>query len=134
MERRAPSTIIAGFSQWKGTMPTDAHAELRPVLAARLRAALQSRDDVAIAALRSILNAVDNATAVDLTDGGQLGGRTEAPRRAVPRGELASIIRREAEEREDAAGEMDRLGRADRAARLRAEAAVAWDTLAFATD
>jgi uncharacterized protein YqeY len=116
-------------------MSTDAHADLRPVLAARLRAAMQARDDVAVAALRSILNAIDNATAVDVTQAADRPAtRTEVPRRLVSRDELASVIRREAEEREDAAGEMDRLGLADRAARLRAEAAIAWDTLALTTD
>lgn len=105
------------------------HARLRR----DLTAALRSRDEVAVAALRSALAAVDNAGARPATDrpshttehvaGAARGvGSTEVERRPLTEAELRGIVEAEVAERSAAAREYDRLGRPERAGRLRAEA------------
>lgn len=109
--------------------------DVRARLRVALRDAMRARDRTATAALRSALGAIDNAEAVDEArgprpDSRSIAGATvglgasEVPRRQLTDEEAAGIVRREADEREAAASEYDRLGQRDEAARLRTEAAV----------
>ncbi|RKN10902.1 hypothetical protein [Streptomyces radicis] len=93
---------------------------------------MRARDKAAVSALRATLAAVENAEAVPLDGAGPVSGAiedapvgvgaTEAARRELSEGDVADIVRAEAAERLDAAAGL--TGHADRAARLRAEAAV----------
>ncbi|GAA3541874.1 hypothetical protein GCM10022222_26940 [Amycolatopsis ultiminotia] len=110
---------------------------MRAKLRDDLKAALKTRDRTAISALRSALAAIDNAEAVpvdqalDATVGNEhvagaaVGlGAAEASRRDLTDADLRSIVENEVRERTVAAEDYERLGRAEEAARLRAEAAV----------
>jgi uncharacterized protein YqeY len=111
---------------------------VNPSLRQRLRDALpdaiRARDGVTVAALRSTLAALDNAEAVDRPAGPgdslaiertPIGvGAAEVERRLLTDETVERIVRAEVTEREAAASQYDRAGRAERAARLRAEAAV----------
>lgn len=95
---------------------------------------MKARDRSAVSALRSVLAAIDNAEAVDtgdvkagaLEDSAVGVGAAEALRRDLTDEDIDQILRREIDERRDAAAEYDRLGAADRRDQLTAEA----DTLA----
>ena len=100
-----------------------------------LTRAVAARRSVAVSALRSALAAIANAQAVESpstastahpTVAGSAGGlgATEAERRSLSDLEVARLVRAEVDERLSAAASYDRLGRADRAEQLRAEAAV----------
>ncbi|GGP85466.1 GatB/YqeY domain-containing protein [Saccharothrix coeruleofusca] len=110
---------------------------MRASLRDDLKAALKTRDRVAISALRSALAAIENAEAVPVDQppvaaagsehvaGAAAGlGAAEAERRHLTDADLRSIVEREVGERSAAALEYQRLGRDDEAARLRAEAEV----------
>ena len=115
-------------------MPT---SPVRQRLELALREALRARDAVARSALRSALSAIDNASAVPpgqlpaASSGGPhfagavagLGaGDTE--RRRLTQAQIEDIVRAEVAERQAAARDYDRAGRADQADRLRREAGV----------
>lgn len=102
-----------------------------------LAAAMRERDTVAVAALRSALGAIDNAEAVDpgqraapAASHRRLAGTVaglgagEVPRRELTEPELEAVVRAEVAERTAAAADYERSGRAERAGRLRGEAAV----------
>jgi hypothetical protein len=105
---------------------------LRERLQAALPTAIRNRDAAAVAALRSALAAIENAAAV--TPGDRADGRTafglpavglgvtEVARRAQDDTEIERIVRAEVADRHAAADEYERLGRTNRADRLRAEA------------
>jgi uncharacterized protein len=108
-------------------------AELRRDLAVAVRA----RDPVATSALRSALAAIENAGAADPAEAPEPGvgrspiagsvrglGAAEVRRRELTAAEVEEIVRAEVAGRLAAAGDYLRLGRRDRAERLRAEAAV----------
>jgi uncharacterized protein YqeY len=108
-----------------------------------LTAAMRERDTVAVAALRSALGAIDNAEAVDPGQrvapaashprlaGTVVGlGAGEVPRRQLTEPELEALVRAEVAERAAAAADYERAGRAERAGRLRGEAAALAATLA----
>jgi uncharacterized protein YqeY len=110
---------------------------VRDRLRGALRAAIRERDTAAVAALRSALGAIDNAEAVDpahraasVANHPRLAGTVaglgagDVPRRELTEPEAAALVRAEVADREAAAAECQRAGRADRAGRLRAEAAV----------
>ncbi|KAA9154297.1 hypothetical protein FPZ12_032340 [Amycolatopsis acidicola] len=110
---------------------------MRDNLRDALKTALKSRDRSAISALRSALAAIDNAEAipvdqsVDTTAGNEhvagaaLGvGAAEARRRTLTEADVRSIVENEVRERTGAAEDYERLGRAEQAGQLRAEAAV----------
>jgi uncharacterized protein YqeY len=50
-------------------------------------------------------------------------GRSEVARRELSDGDIAALVRRQVDDRDDAANEYERLGQADAAATMRAEAA-----------
>ncbi|MGW7821769.1 hypothetical protein ACWGLF_27410 [Streptomyces puniciscabiei] len=95
---------------------------------------MRARDKVAVSALRSTLAAVDNAEAVPVGAAGLRGsaieqvplgvGATEAARRELSEQHIADIVRAEADERLALAEQFTAPAQADRAAQLRAEAAV----------
>ncbi|MFI0263090.1 hypothetical protein ACH4OW_29150 [Streptomyces sp. NPDC017056] len=95
---------------------------------------MRARDKAAVSALRATLAALDNAEAVPPQEaelrGGAIehspvgAGATEAVRRELSEREVVDIVRAEATERLDAAAQLTAPAHADRAARLRAEAAV----------
>ncbi|POX37479.1 hypothetical protein C3486_28225 [Streptomyces sp. Ru73] len=95
---------------------------------------MRSGDKSAVSALRATLAALDNAEAVPVGPGAAgasaleespVGaGATEAVRKELSEREAAEIVRAEADERLAAAAQLTAPAHADRAARLRAEAAV----------
>lgn len=102
-----------------------------------LSAALKARDQVAVAALRSAIAAIDNAEAVDVRRAGKRTtssqhvagaaagvGSTDVPRLVLSAKDVDAIIRTQVEERRDAADQYDMLGRPAQSERLRREAAV----------
>ncbi len=96
--------------------------------------AMRARDKAAVSALRSALAALDNAEAAPVDEGALRGlaleqapvgaGATEVERRALSEEEAAGVVRAEADEREAVAASLTAPAHAERAARLRAEAAV----------
>ena|SRR5581483_11948666 len=102
-----------------------------------LTSALKARDEDVVAALRSALAAIDNAEAVasdraapEETSSEHIAGATvgagssDVPRRLLSEVEVKAIVRGQVEERCEAAGLYEKLGREDQATRLRREAAV----------
>ncbi|MCF3102107.1 hypothetical protein IPZ58_10975 [Streptomyces roseoverticillatus] len=95
---------------------------------------MRARDKTAVSALRATLAALDNAEAVPVDEaelrGGALehapvgAGATEAARRELSESNVVDVVRAEAAERLEAATQLTALAHADRAAQLRAEAAV----------
>ncbi|MEU3872508.1 MULTISPECIES: hypothetical protein [Streptomyces] len=83
---------------------------------------MRARDKVAVTALRATLAALDNAEAVPLEEAGV--GSTEVARRELSERKVADVVRAEIAERLQAAAELTDLAHAERAAGLRAEAAV----------
>jgi hypothetical protein len=105
---------------------------LRQRLREALPAAMKARDRATVSALRSTLAAIDNAEAVVVDDGVRRSlaieqspvgaGAAEAERRVLTEADVERIVQAEVAEREAAATEYERVGHADRAAQLRAEA------------
>lgn len=100
-------------------------------LRADLKTAMQARAREEAAVLRALIGAVDNAQAVPLdparkpADVGVFGDRSnEVARKALGADDLRRILETQITERETAAQELERLGHADRADMLRAEAAI----------
>ncbi|MFG2953296.1 hypothetical protein ACGF5O_06135 [Streptomyces sp. NPDC048291] len=95
---------------------------------------MRARDRVAVSALRSTLAALDNAEAVPVGETELRGlaleaspvgaGATEAARRELSERDVVDVVRAEAAERLEAAALLTAPAHADRAERLRAEAAV----------
>lgn len=107
---------------------------LRVLMRQALPEAMRARDKTAVSALRATLAALDNAEAVPVDETRPAGvalelspvgvGATEAVRRELSEDDVRDIVRAEAAERLEAAGQLTAPAHADRAARLRAEAAV----------
>ena len=106
---------------------------LRLRLRESLKVALSARDGIAATAIRSAMAAIDNAGALDAgrtpapTGGAMrpvhLGvGAADVPRRELSAQEVIEIVRREVHDRQAAAAQYERLGRAEKAGRLTAEA------------
>jgi uncharacterized protein YqeY len=102
-----------------------------------LMAARKARDEIASAALRSAIAAIDNAEAVDDPRSARRGGdsqhiagatagagSSDVPRRTLTEAEMKAIVRTQVEERHHAADQYENLGREDQATRLRREAAL----------
>jgi uncharacterized protein YqeY len=96
--------------------------------------AMRARDKAAVSALRTTLAALDNAEAVPVGAAGIRGlaleqspvgaGATEAARRELSERSVFDVVRAEAAERLEIAAQLTAPAHADRAAQLRAEAAV----------
>jgi len=105
--------------------------DIRTRLRRALGVALKARDAGAVSALRSAMSAIGNAEAVEVVSrpagagsahfaGTMTGlGAGEAQRRQLTEADAEAIVRQEAAEREAAASEYERGGRAAEAARLR---------------
>jgi uncharacterized protein YqeY len=107
---------------------------LRVRLRQALPEAMRARDEAAVSALRSTLAALDNAEAVpEQADAARAAaleqspvgvGVTEARRRELSEPAVAAVVRAEIHERLKVAEQLTAPAHAQRAARLRAEAAV----------
>ena len=95
---------------------------LRMRLSTDLRRAMKERDMLTTMTLRSLLEAMDNASAVPMTaEHVPVYGRSgDVPRRIATEDDYRLIMRNEAASRQ-AALEYERLGRIDAAAQVRAE-------------
>jgi uncharacterized protein YqeY len=125
--RQAPSvTAMPG--------PPDPALPLHIRLRRALPSALKARDQATVAALRSVLAAIDNAQAVEappaprsdsVVAGAVTGlGAGEAPRRQLSEDDVAAVVRAEVADRRAAASDYERAGQLDSATRLTAEADV----------
>ncbi|QJT07358.1 hypothetical protein G9272_42935 [Streptomyces asoensis] len=95
---------------------------------------MRARDKAAVSALRTTLAALDNAEAVPVHEAELRGlaleqspvgaGATEAARRELSEHGVVAVVRAEAAERLEVAARLNSPAHADRAALLRAEAAV----------
>jgi uncharacterized protein YqeY len=92
-------------------------------LKADLRMAMKEREQVRVVTLRTMISALDNATAVEVDASlVPLQGRTpDVPRKELSEQEEVDILRREADGRRSALRQYESLGKADVAARLQAE-------------
>ncbi|MBB4685577.1 polyprenol phosphomannose-dependent alpha 1,6 mannosyltransferase MptB [Amycolatopsis jiangsuensis] len=128
---------LSGSAEFRVSSPGWESPAMRADLRDDLKVALKSRDRAAVTALRSALAAIDNAEAVpvgptvDTTVGNErvagvaVGlGAAEVPRRDLTDADVRSIVENEVRERTEAAEQYERLGRAEQAEQLRAEAAV----------
>ena len=99
---------------------------LRERLTSDLRAAMKHRDPVAVATLRCLLSALDNASAVTETrEHAPVFGRSgDVPRRELTPADIEQVFAAEAAERAAAVADYDRLGLQEDALRLRAELAI----------
>lgn len=105
--------------------------QLKARLREDLKLAMRARESGAVALLRTLAAAIDNAEAVPLeanvghADPGAAAGKpSEVDRHVLSRDEIAELLERERSERLEAAQEYDALGKAPEASRLRAEAAL----------
>ena len=96
-----------------------------------LLTAMRAKGANEVAVLRVCLAAIDNAQAVPVGDKHQtyevkaFGDRSvEVPRQVLDAVEVRTVLLREMEDRLDGAGQFEQHGSADRAATLRAEAAI----------
>lgn len=94
---------------------------------------MREKDRTAVRALRSLMSAIDNAEATPLADHQVAGalesssvgaGSADVERLLLDEADLARIVDREIADRLTAADEIERGGRAEAAADLRAEAEV----------
>jgi uncharacterized protein len=102
-------------------------SEFRARLRAAVREALGTKDAHAVAALRSLASAIDNAEAVEgpARHGVKLGvGAGDVERRRLSLSDVDRIVAGEIAEREAAAAQYERLGRLHEAHALRAEIAL----------
>jgi len=119
----------------------DPAAHWRQTLRAHLTAARKDRDATRVSALRSALSAIDNAETpdVDVPAAGAIAasaagfGAAEVPRRVLTDTEIRTLLRTDVDDRLLAAEQMDAGGHSERAAAVRAEAAVLVDLLSGVT-
>ena len=108
--------------------------EIRIALQRALRAAMKSKDTVAVSALRSALAAIANAEAVPapaaapatggrhIAGGAEGVGAAETRRRELGAAETALLVRDEIAQRQAAAAQYRATGHSDRSERLMREA------------
>lgn len=84
---------------------------------------MKDRDTLTTKTLRSMLEAMDNASAIPMTaEHVPVYGRSgDVPRRIVTEDDYRRIVRNEVASRQAAAQEYERLGRIEAAAQVRAE-------------
>jgi uncharacterized protein YqeY len=95
---------------------------IRDELQAGLRAAMQSREQLAVSVLRSTLAAVANAEAVDPTTAER--GAAEVARKHLTEDDIRAIVTTERDELRHAADEMSALGQASKADELTQQVAI----------
>lgn len=113
-------------------MSEDAGRDVKARLRADLRTAMKDRRTFEAEVIRALVAAIDNAEAPP-THAGQAApvhhhfrsGSAEIERLLLSRFEVRNVLLAEIHERERAAAELEHLGKADRAAALRAEALLA---------
>ena len=103
--------------------PTGNHESLVDRLKAHLRHAMKSRDVVVTMTLRTMLSALDNATAVEVDRSYvPMAGRTpDVPRRELSEHEQIELLQHEAEGRRRALQQYEQLGKDAEAMQLRRE-------------
>lgn len=106
-------------------MPATTHS-LQTRLRNDLRRAMKEHDTIATMTLRSLLDAMDNASAVPMTAEhvpvyGRMG---DVPRKHVTESDYRAILLTEASARSTAATEFERLGCTNAANRVRAELSI----------
>jgi uncharacterized protein len=101
-----------------------------------LKTAMKARDKTAVAAIRSVLAAIDNAEAIQVDHsatehgsaevaGAAVGlGAAEAERRSLAAADIRTIVETEINDRIAAANEYEQGGRGEAGRKLRAEADV----------
>jgi len=104
----------------------DMAVSLRRQLNVDLLVAMKMKDVVAVSALRSVLSALDNASAmpIDTVSAPVFGHSGDVQRKDLSETDCHNILITEVRSRSVAAEEYARLGQSDAAARLRAEQAV----------
>lgn len=119
---RFADEIMGTVRNWEHEM-----SEAKPTLVERLKAdlkvAMKERQSSRVIALRTMLSALDNASAVEVDRSFvPLEGRTpDVPRKELSEEEQLDILRREAQGRLASIHKYEQLGKLDEAARLRAE-------------
>ncbi|MEY4249902.1 MAG: hypothetical protein RJA87_1535 [Pseudomonadota bacterium] len=110
---------------------TDPATAMKAQIRAELVKAMRAKAALKVAALRTVLAALDNAESVPVgtqhrrsETHGFGGPGTEVPRRILTTHEVQALVRSEITKRIDAAGQMDILGQGPQADRLREEALV----------
>lgn len=106
----------------------DISTQMKARLREDLKAAMKSGRPNHVKLLRTLMSAIDQAEAQPPAQDSHyierdfMSGDAEVARRTLTAGEVAEIIAREAEERESAAREYDRLAMTDKAQELRNQA------------
>jgi len=130
--RGAPECSYAPASRgtrqlgYKKTIMSDATNTVRARLNNDLLLSMKRRDLVATTVLRSVLAALDNASAVPMSNSHVpvFGRSGDVPRKVLSEIECEAILRNEAQTLRAAAEEYERLGRISEATRFRAELAI----------
>ncbi|QDK47067.1 hypothetical protein DOM22_18820 [Bdellovibrio sp. ZAP7] len=98
----------------------DASPSFRVQSLEMLRAAMAARESEVVGAIRAIMTAVDNASAVPKEEIAKLDpAQTEIPRRPVTKEKIADIIKTEMDVRRQAKAEYEQLGHAEAAEKYR---------------
>jgi uncharacterized protein YqeY len=98
----------------------DASAVFRQQSLELLRAAMAAREPEAVGAIRAVMTAVDNASAIPREEIAQMDPSvTEVPRKPVTKEMIADIVKTEMDMRHQAKKEYERLGRRDEAEKFR---------------
>ena len=108
---------------------TDPATAMKALIRAALVTAMRAKETLKVAALRTVLAALDNAESVPVGTQHQRYENlafgdpgTEVPRRILTANEVQALVRSEITKRLDAAVQMDLLGQVPQADRLRQEA------------
>ena len=113
----------------KASAPDDAGRDVKAVLRADLRAAMKCRETIEASVLRGLIAAIDNAEAPSsraMSTGYEPHrfetGSAEVERLRLSRCTVRGVLTAELREREEAANELERLGKVDDAEALRVQA------------
>jgi uncharacterized protein YqeY len=99
--------------------------EMKARMRGDLMGALKEKRADEIAVLRSLLAAIDNAEAPPIDTAPAFGTSAEVERLLLTEAQLRQVLRREMEEREQAAEELARLGQRERADALLRQSEIA---------
>lgn len=103
-----------------GQTMSDASVVFRRQSLQLLRAAMAARETEAVGAIRAVMTAVDNASAIPREEIAEMDSSlTEVPRKPVTQEKIVGIIKAEIEMRLQAKKEYERLGRHDEAEKFR---------------